>query len=113
MNLLNKKQHQKDYDDGLCGDCPYCGADRPEHACSNCCDDIEKEVCWKYGGYCKKCFIYVHEELPKIRGLKQELGVVCQCDDPQCAKCLSVNCVDENCPTHTKDLKLNFQLRNR
>ncbi len=30
----------------------------------------------------------------------------CKCDESQCAKCLSVNCKDENCPTHTREAKM-------
>ena len=29
----------------------------------------------------------------------------CLCEDPNCAKCLLVNCKDDNCPVHTKELK--------
>ena len=30
---------------------------------------------------------------------------LCLCKDPNCAKCLLVNCNDDNCPVHTKELK--------
>ncbi len=29
----------------------------------------------------------------------------CLCNNPTCAKCLSVNCEDENCVVHTKKAK--------
>jgi hypothetical protein len=29
----------------------------------------------------------------------------CQCDDPSCAKCLTVNCKDDECPIHTMEEK--------
>ena len=29
----------------------------------------------------------------------------CVCDNPTCAKCLSVNCQDKNCPVHASALK--------
>ena len=34
---------------------------------------------------------------------------MCKCDDPQCAKCLGINCMDKNCPTHTKEAKANWR----
>lgn len=33
----------------------------------------------------------------------------CLCDEPQCAKCLSVNCQDKDCLVHTKDAKIRWQ----
>lgn len=33
----------------------------------------------------------------------------CLCDDPTCAKCLGVNCTDENCTIHTKARKETYQ----
>jgi hypothetical protein len=30
----------------------------------------------------------------------------CECDTPLCAKCLSVNCIDKGCLTHTKEAKI-------
>ena len=29
----------------------------------------------------------------------------CVCDDPTCAKCLSINCQNKDCPVHTKERK--------
>ncbi len=29
----------------------------------------------------------------------------CLCDKPDCAKCLVVNCEDDNCKVHTKENK--------
>ena len=36
----------------------------------------------------------------------------CLCDNPTCAKCLGVNCQDDNCKIHTKEAKLKFKNRN-
>lgn len=33
----------------------------------------------------------------------------CLCDEPRCAKCLSVNCRDKDCIIHTKELKMAWQ----
>lgn len=33
----------------------------------------------------------------------------CLCDDPACAKCLSVNCEDKECQVHTKVRKQAWQ----
>ncbi len=33
----------------------------------------------------------------------------CLCDEPQCAKCLSVNCEDKDCLIHTKEAKIKWQ----
>lgn len=30
----------------------------------------------------------------------------CQCDESQCAKCLSINCQDKNCQIHTREAKI-------
>lgn len=111
MVLLNKNQHKKDYTSNLCIDCPYCSQDRPDHSCVNCHSELEQDICWQYGGLCKKCFVYIHEELPKIRSQKQALGIKCQCDDPQCAKCLLTGCQDDNCITHPKVVKEQFKIK--
>ncbi len=41
----------------------------------------------------------------------------CLCDTQLCAKCLSVNCEDKNCTTHTKEAKIawrkNWELNNK
>lgn len=111
MSLLNKKQHEKDYISNQCIDCPHCSQDRPDHSCPNCHSEIEHDICWKYGGLCKNCFVYIHEELPKIRLQKQALGIKCQCDDSQCAKCLLVNCQDNNCITHPNVAKDQFKIK--
>lgn len=42
---------------------------------------------------------------------KQSLGVKCQCDELQCAKCLSINSKDKNCPTHTREAKIAWRKR--
>ena len=104
--MTDKKQWGKQYDAEEVIDCPYCGADRPEHHCGNCYADISKETCWKLEGFCsEKCLKYIKEELPKLRKQKEELDIKCKCNEPTCAKCLSINCQDENCPTHTKKAK--------
>lgn len=36
----------------------------------------------------------------------EEANKKCLCNTPLCAKCLSINCEDKNCPTHTKDSKI-------
>lgn len=35
----------------------------------------------------------------------------CNCDEPLCAKCLSVNCKDKNCITHTQENKDRWKRR--
>jgi hypothetical protein len=35
----------------------------------------------------------------------------CGCDEPQCAKCLSVNCTWVNCPVHTREAKIAWRKR--
>lgn len=45
---------------------------------------------------------------PKISTIKQ---IQCLCDNPLCAKCLAVNCLDQNCPTHTPAKKLQWSQR--
>jgi hypothetical protein len=32
--------------------------------------------------------------------------IKCLCNEPQCAKCLSVNCGDKECQIHTKEAKI-------
>ncbi len=104
---MNKKfQHEKDYESDLSIDCPYCSKDYPDHSCRECHTGITKEFCWRLDGCCEKCFDYIQNEIPKIENEKQLLGVKCKCVDSQCAKCLSVGCQEENCPTHTKDKKM-------
>lgn len=46
-----------------------------------------------------------------IKGFKKEFGVNCKCNDENCAKCLLVNCKDENCLVHTIERKENFRMR--
>lgn len=112
MNLLDKKQWEQDYLDSKCIDCPWCGNDRPDHSCRNCYSNMSREDCWKHEGYCsEKCFKYINEYLPKQREEKELRGINCRCDEPQCAKCLSVNCKDENCPTHTREAKMTWRKR--
>ena len=36
---------------------------------------------------------------------------ICLCDEPLCAKCLAVNCTDENCITHTQENKDRWKRR--
>ncbi len=33
----------------------------------------------------------------------------CLCDEPQCAKCLAVNCEDDNCSVHTPKAKAKYR----
>lgn len=35
----------------------------------------------------------------------------CLCDEPQCAKCLSVNCQDKNCLVHIREKKMSWRKR--
>ena len=37
----------------------------------------------------------------------------CLCDNPTCAKCLLINCEDDNCKIHTKRRKKEFKLKYR
>ncbi len=106
MNTLNKEEWIKDYEQLLTKECPFCSSDDLEHTCRNCYSEIDKDICWKYKWYCNKCYIYINEEIPRIDKLKKELGVKCECNDPQCSKCLTVWCEDDNCPAHTMDLKI-------
>jgi len=36
---------------------------------------------------------------------------ICRCDNPTCAKCLGVNCQDDNCPVHTNERKKAFSTK--
>lgn len=105
MDFANKENWEKEYESGQTKECPFCGGEDLKHSCRNCYSCIDKETCWKYEGYCKKCFYYIHEEIPKIDALKQKLGVKCKCNDPNCGKCLIVGCKDDDCPVHTKSQK--------
>lgn len=108
--MSNLKQYKEDYANNTCVDCPYCGADRPDHSCRNCYSEMNQESCWKYEGHCsEKCLKYITEELPLTRRQKEKLGIKCKCDDPLCAKCLLLNCKDNNCLTHTTEQKLKFR----
>jgi hypothetical protein len=109
--MVNQKQWKKEYNDGKVTECPYCGQEKLDHSCRVCYVDINKETCWKYGGYCKKCFDFIHNEIPKIEAEKKRLGVKCKCIDPNCAKCLGINCQDKNCPVHTKKRKEDWRRR--
>ncbi len=42
---------------------------------------------------------------------KNKTKFVCLCNEPTCAKCLSVNCKDDNCPVHTKENKIAWRKR--
>jgi hypothetical protein len=46
----------------------------------------------------------------------EDITKKCECSESQCAKCLSINCEDKNCPTHTKERKIawrkNWELNN-
>lgn len=109
---MDKVAWEKDYNQGIGIDCPHCGQDRPEHSCRNCYSEMNQETCWKNKGFCsEKCLKYVNEDLPAIRKHKEEMGIVCKCDEPQCGKCLSVNCKDKECPTHTKEAKIAWRKR--
>lgn len=35
----------------------------------------------------------------------------CLCTDPQCAKCLGVNCQDKDCVIHTLEAKIAFRMK--
>ena len=35
----------------------------------------------------------------------------CRCKDASCAKCLFINCKDETCQAHTKEMKEDFKKR--
>lgn len=111
ISLNNKTQYEKDYLDNLVSDCPWCHTENQEHSCTkNCYSEMDQETCWKYKGYCsEKCLLYINEELPRTRQLKKEQGIVCQCDEPLCGKCLSINCTDNNCPTHTNEAKETYR----
>jgi len=75
---------------------------------------MDKAMCWQYRGYySNKCLKYIAEELPRIRKEKEDLGIKCKCDDPNCSKCILVNCKEDNCITHAKNKKEEFRLRNK
>lgn len=40
---------------------------------------------------------------------KKSIYRECLCERPTCAKCLSINCEQENCLIHTKQAKKNFR----
>lgn len=110
--MTNRSDWKTDYDIGKTNDCPCCGNDSPQHSCRECHSVINKDICWKNDGYCQKCFDFIHNEIPMIHAQKMELGVKCRCDTAHCAKCLSVNCKDDNCPVHTQELKVDWHRRN-
>ncbi len=112
MNTVanQKKDWEKDYSENKVIDCPWCEHDRPDHSCRNCYSSMTQESCWRYYGHCSyECLKYIRDALPNDQKEKANAGISCRCDDPRCAKCLSVNCKDENCPTHNQNLKLGFQ----
>ncbi len=41
--------------------------------------------------------------------MKEKETTKCLCEDSQCAKCLLINCKDENCKVHTKERKEKFR----
>ncbi len=45
------------------------------------------------------------KKIADLEKIKKELGVICECNDPTCSKCLMVNCKDDNCPVHSLRLK--------
>lgn len=99
---MDKENWKKEYEAGKITECPFCGGESLEHTCRNCYLEINKETCWKYERYCQKCFKYIHEEIPRLEKIKQNLGVKCKCVDPNCAKCLLGGCLEDDCPVHTK-----------
>ena len=48
--------------------------------------------------------------------MNEQSNPKCQCNEPGCAKCLSVNCQDKDCLIHTKEAKIawrrNWELGN-
>lgn len=112
MDITNKDNWIKEYKSGQTKECPFCGGENLEHSCRNCYSYIDKQICWKYKSYCQKCYIYIHEEIPKIEVLKKKLGVKCKCNNPICGKCLSTGCQEDNCPVHTKELKVKYRKNN-
>jgi len=44
-------------------------------------------------------------DLLKHLSNKEPYNSACKCSDPDCAKCLGINCRDKNCLTHTNELK--------
>lgn len=103
--MTDIEKWKQDYVDKKTTECPFCGGENFEHICRSCYSDIEKDTCWKYGKYCQKCFFHIFGDISEIDEEKTKLGVKCKCDDPQCSKCLLVNCQDENCPVHTMERK--------
>lgn len=108
MEPANKEFLIKEYDLGHIPECPVCGTERfedMEHSCRDCYSKTDKETCGKYKGYCQDCYVSINEGLSEIIEYKEELGVKCLCMNPRCAKCLGLNCEDEDCPIHTKERK--------
>lgn len=102
--MVSKESWKNEYNSGITIECPCCSKEG-EHVCRDCYKDIDKQSCWDNDGYCKKCFVYIHTTIPEIETEKKRLGVKCECNNPICAKCLSVNCQDDNCPTHSLESK--------
>ena len=48
---------------------------------------------------------FLDKESLDLITIKEDSQKKCLCDDKRCAKCLSVNCVDKECPIHTKEAK--------
>jgi len=44
-----------------------------------------------------------------VQARSKEVEKKCLCDDPTCAKCLSLNCEDKECRVHTKEKKQAWQ----
>lgn len=111
---IDKIQQQKDYVENKVIDCPWCNLDKPDHSCKNCRSEITEEECFQFKGYCRqKCVDNIEVDLPKIRELKNNLGIECKCDEPYCGKCLSAGCTDNNCLTHTNEAKADWHNRNK
>ena len=60
--------------------------------------NVEENLACRNFPHCKKS-----EAKPRNGG--------CGCDDSQCAKCLSINCIWKNCPVHTREVKMSWRKR--
>ncbi|KKR21576.1 MAG: hypothetical protein UT48_C0006G0028 [Parcubacteria group bacterium GW2011_GWE2_39_37] len=109
--MINYKNWENEYKEGKTSECPHCSSEDNVHVCRNCYKDISMDICWQHKGVCEKCRNYIDIEIPKIEQIKKDLGVKCTCNDEHCAKCLLVNCKDENCTVHTNERKENFRTK--
>lgn len=76
--------------------------------------EIVKRIAEDKGLTLRNCDRYLwgkswYEDLEKF--IEAPKNIMCLCAEPLCGKCLSVNCEDENCKTHTQENKDRWKRR--